>query len=315
MRYILKKLYGWKLPSVALMGFVFALMTVFSNSPAPANEPAVTPPTSAYESAVAGIGVIEPQSEIINIGTELSGIIRKVHVKIGSQVKAGDLLFTLDERDIDAQIKTFEANLASATVQAKDARAQFDIVKSIKDKRAISKDDYNRRQFAAELADTKVKEIEAQLTQLRTTKDRLNVTAPMDGEILSLNVRAGEFATAGVTTEPLIRMGDTSRLHVRVEIDEENAGRITQTAPAKAIKRGSKIKNDLTFVRYEPFVRPKQNLSSTGQRVDTRVLQIIYALPASVNKNYFIGEQVDVFVEDVKGEKEVKDVVKKEAKE
>lgn len=293
---IFEKTKGWKLPLIALVGLVFAVITVFGRPAEPKTEPLVLPPTSSYQSAIAGIGVVEPQSEVIAIGSDLQGLVRTVHVKVGDKVEAGAPLFTLDEREIDAQIKTLEASLASVKIQAQDAAAQYALVKGIEDKRAVAKDDVNRRKFATELAKARILEVEAQLLQAKTTKERLTITAPTAGEILTVNVRPGEMV-GQMGAEPLMRMGDTSILHVRVEIDEENTGKINPESKAKGIKRGdTKVEIPLTFVRYEPFVRPKQNLAAAGQRVDTRVLQVIYAIGETSNPP-FVGEQMDVFIE------------------
>jgi HlyD family secretion protein len=111
-------------------------------------------------------------------------------------------------------------------------------------------------------------------------------------------VRPGEYAPAGVLAAPLVRMGDVSRLHVRVEVDEENAARIRPDSKAEGLFRGdTATRIPLTFVRFEPYVRAKQNLAVAGQRVDTRVLQIIYALPEAASDR-FVGQQMDVFVDE-----------------
>ncbi len=293
---IFEKTKGLKLPIIALVGLIFAVITVFGRPAEPKTEPLVLPPTSSYASAVAGIGVVEPQSEVISLGSDLQGLVRNVHVKVGDKVEIGAPLFTLDERDIDAQIKTLEAALASAKIQAADAESQFKLIQSVKDKRAVARDDVNRRKFAADLAKAKIAEVEAQLFQAQTTKERLTVTAPIAGEILSVNIRPGEMV-GQMTSEPLMRMGDTSVLHVRVEIDEENTGKINPNSKAKGIKRGdTKTEIPLSFVRYEPFVRPKQNLAAAGQRVDTRVLQVIYKINET-KSSAFVGEQMDVFID------------------
>lgn len=143
----------------------------------------------------------------------------------------------------------------------------------------------------------KRKEADAQLIQAKITKDRLSIKAPISGQILSVNVRPGEFAQAGVLSEPLMRIGKTDVLHVRVEIDEEKASYISQNASAKGFARGITDQAiPLTFVRFEPFVRAKQNLAVAGQRVDTRVLQVIYAVDKSIGA-LFVGQQLDVFID------------------
>ncbi|MGE4349405.1 MAG: efflux RND transporter periplasmic adaptor subunit [Candidatus Berkiella sp.] len=288
---------GWKLPLFSLFALLFALITVIAREPAPKKEPITMPPVGQFASNLSGIGVVEPASEIISIGTEIGGVVRQVHVKVGDTVKKGALLFSLDQRDIDAQINILESALEVAKVQAEDAKAQFAIVKDITDTRAVAKDDYNHRKYSAELATARISETQARLKQARITKERLNTKAPIDGQILSINVRPGEFANAGPLNEPLIRMGDTQTLHVRVEIDEENAMWVKKSAPAKGLLRGDpKNAIPLKFVRFEPYIRPKQNLAVSGQRVDTRVLQIIYEI-ALKQSHGFVGEQMDVYIE------------------
>lgn len=295
---ILSRIHGWKLPLIGAVGLVFALVSVLGRPASQAHAPLVTPPTTSFSTQVAGIGVVEPMSEVINLGVELPGVVRQVQVAVGDDVKRGAPLFTLDQREVDAQIATLEASLASSRVQAADAAAQYALIASVKDKRAVARDEVNRRQFAKQLAQARVKEIEAQLQQAKTTKQRLSVKAPIDGRVLELNVRPGEYAPAGVLAAPLVRMGDVSRLHVRVEVDEENAARIRPDSKAEGLFRGdTATRIPLTFVRFEPYVRAKQNLAVAGQRVDTRVLQIIYALPEAVSDR-FVGQQMDVFVDE-----------------
>ena len=293
---LLSKTRGWKLPLLALVAIGFAILFVGNKPRSPVKD--ITPPPQAENAqSVAGIGVVEPKSELISIGVELPGVVRKVFVKVGDEVKSGQPLFTLDQREVNAQITTLEAQLASAKIQAQDAAAQFSLVNGVKDKRAIARDDFNHRKFASQLATSRIAEIEAQLGQARTTKDRLTVKAPLAGQVLEVEVRPGEYANAGVLATPLIRLGDVSTLHVRTEIDEQYVRKITENMNAKGFARGdTKDAVPLTFVRFEPYVRPKQNLAVAGQRVDTRVLQVIYALP-QYHAGVYVGQQMDVFVD------------------
>jgi len=288
---------GWKLPVVAAVALGLAVTSVVSRKSAPHRAPAVVPPTSIFSQSIAGIGVVEPTSELIAVGSEIPGVVRSVRVKVGARVAQGTPLFSLDDRNINAQMRTLDAALKSADLQAKQAEAQFNTVRALKDGRAVSKDEYTRREYAARVAMAKVDEIRAQLAQAHTTRDRLTVRAPMAGEILAVNIRPGEYAANAGGAEPLIRMGDTRQLRVRVEIDEQNASRVKKEARAFGSPRGNtELRIPLDFVRFEPFVKPKVNLGTGGQRVDTRVMQIIYELaPSSVN--VFVGQQMDVYIE------------------
>jgi multidrug resistance efflux pump len=137
----------------------------------------------------------------------------------------------------------------------------------------------------------------AQVEQARTELDRLVVTAQLDGDVLQVNVRPGEY----VGTPPgqaLIVLGDVRRLHVRVDIAEHEIPRFWPGAPAQAALRGeSDHRFPLQFIRVEPYVVPKRSLTGEGtERVDIRVLQVIYALDR-VDESIFVGQQLDVFIE------------------
>ena len=124
------------------------------------------------------------------------------------------------------------------------------------------------------------------------------VRAPVDGEVLQVKIHTGEFAPAGVTATPLILLGQLQPLNIRVDVDEHEAWRVETQAKAIASVRGnSDLKTPLTFVRFEPFVLPKKSLTGDStERVDTRVLQVIYRVENEKLK-LFVGQQMDVFIE------------------
>lgn len=138
--------------------------------------------------------------------------------------------------------------------------------------------------------------IEARIQQIETEIERSLVRAPRAGVVLQVNLRPGEYVGASAGKD-LIVLGDMERPHVRIDIDEHEIPRFQQGTPAKAFVRGDLQHSlDLEFVRVEPFVIPKQSLTGQNtERVDTRVLQVIYAI-RNVERPVFVGQQVDVFV-------------------
>ncbi len=142
-----------------------------------------------------------------------------------------------------------------------------------------------------------VEQAKAQLQQIRTDLDRLVVRALVAGEVLQVNVRPGEY----VGTPPgqaLIVLGNVGTLHVRVDIDEHDIPRFRTGASAQAMLRGHpQHKFPLTFVRVEPYVIPKRSLTGdNSERVDTRVLQVVYAID-STDRPVYVGQQMDVFIQ------------------
>jgi multidrug resistance efflux pump len=128
----------------------------------------------------------------------------------------------------------------------------------------------------------------------------LQVRAPTTATVLQVNTRVGQFATAGPgpgSQDPLIVMGQTNPLHVRIDIDENEIERVEAGAAATVSPRGNAGRRvQATFVRAEPLVRPKRSLTNSAQeRVDVRVLQLVYALPADAG-SFFVGQQVDAYI-------------------
>lgn len=137
----------------------------------------------------------------------------------------------------------------------------------------------------------------AQIDQAKARLDRLTVRALFDGQVLQVNVRPGEFVGAPAS-RALILLGAVDRLHARVGIDEHDIPRFKPGAPAVAMLRGLPDKQfQLEFVRVEPFVVPKKSLTGDNtERVDTRVLQAIYAIEAH-DQPLYVGQQLDVFIQ------------------
>jgi len=125
------------------------------------------------------------------------------------------------------------------------------------------------------------------------------VVAPTDSTVLQVKIRVGEFAPTAVLATPLMILGVTNPLHIRVDIDESEIPRFHPNAKAYASVRGRPdVRVAIQFVRSEPYVIPKKALNGgVSERVDTRVLQIIYSvLPTNIDA--ITGQQVDVYIEE-----------------
>jgi HlyD family secretion protein len=301
------------LPILAIAGLFFAGYTVVSsNQPMPIAKAVAEPASSPFKEFIAGAGIIESKSQNIAIGTPLARIVSRVAVKVDDTIKIGTPLFYLDERDTRAELVIKEADLAKALASVNEAKASLidtqtleNIAESVTDKRAISKEELVRRHNAVAIAQAKldsakavVQQAQASIADSRTTLERLIIRSPIDGEVLQVNVRVGEFAQAGVLTTPLMLVGNIDQLHVRVDIDENDAWRFDKNNKAVAYLRGNRaFKVELELAYLEPFVIPKKSLTGDStERVDTRVLQALYSFDRKQLPLY-IGQQMDVFIE------------------
>lgn len=130
------------------------------------------------------------------------------------------------------------------------------------------------------VAGAKLAVARAAVEQTGLLLERLTIRAPISGTILQVNVRAGKAIAAGAAKPPLV-LGDISRVQVRADVDEQLAPRVREKAAAVGYLKGdSKEAIPLEFVRIEPYSVPKVSLTGgSTERVDTRVLQVIYRLP------------------------------------
>lgn len=305
------------LPVLALIGLAIAAWLILVGLPDRSTaEPAEQPPKAvgdlAGKARVAGAGVVEPSSEIIDIGSALSGLVTEVRVRPGDRVARGDVLFMVDARAARAQlaeanagIAEAQASIAEAVAAQKTAREQLALYRNLADPAAVSRSEVIAAEGEEAAATSRLRIARARLTSSsaaaaasRTEIERLVVRAPISGEILAVNIRAGEFVATqgGGNSDPFIQMGETQPLYVRVDIDENEIGRVALGQPAVISPRGAaELHVKANFVRAEPQVVPKRSLTnSAAERVDVRVLQLIYALPPS--EAFRVGQQIDAFI-------------------
>jgi len=287
------------LPLIAAGGLAFAISSVVRGSqPVPAAPPVAEPAKAPFASYVAGAGIIEASTENIAVGAPVPGIVTVVRVKVGDAVAAGDVLFEIDDRDLRAQRLPAVARVAEAQANLERSRMLLRLAESVPDKRALSAEDLSTRRSVVAIGEAGLASAKAMVEQIDIELDRRQVRALVPGRILQVKTRPGEFAAAGVMATPLMLLGNHTKLHVRVDVDENDAWRFEPGAAAVAFVRGNpKLETPLHFERTEPYVVPKVSLTGqSSERVDTRVLQVIYSFDEGTLPVY-VGQQMDVFIQ------------------
>jgi multidrug resistance efflux pump len=278
-------------------------------------------------------------------------VVNKIYTSLGQRVKAGDPLFSLDDRKERAafalretvlkeaqaklerllqlprreELPVARARVKEAEAHLEDLRMQLRNAESVTVGRAISLEELNRRRYALQAGDARLAQArytlellesgawkpdialvkaeiaraEAEVNAAAVEIDRLTVRAPIDGNILQINIRSGEYAQGGILPQPLILMGELEKLHVRVDIDENDAWRFHPDSSAYAFVRGNpELKTALKFEYLEPYVVPKRSLTGdSNERVDTRVMQVLYSFNR-VDLPVYTGQLMDVYIED-----------------
>ena len=286
------------IPSLALAGLALAVSLVIrSPDPIPVVASAGRSARAPYASYLACAGLIEASTENIAIGTPVSGIVTAVFVKWGDRVNAADPLFKIDDRDLQAQLLPLLARVTESKASLAKARHLLDVAAKLGESSVISRQDIISLRLDAEIAEAALASAQAFVEQVRIEIGRRTILAPMSGRVLQIKIHQGEFAQSDSLSTPML-LGDDTRMHVRAELDENLAWRFEATAPATAFVRGNpELSTALQFERIEPYVVPKKSLTGSGiERVDTRVLQVIYSFERKTLPVY-VGQQVDVFIQ------------------
>jgi HlyD family secretion protein len=231
----------------------------------------------------------------------------------------------------EAKVKAAEANVEEATAALADVKNQLKMWEGVTNRAAVSQEEVDRRKFAVKVdearltsaqqtlesakadvqllkagawgpdiavAEADVASARALLRETEADLERHTIKAPVEGEILQVKIHPGEYAQPGPLATPLMLLGNTRRLVVRVDVDENDAWRVARGARAQAMVRGNpELTTALAFERFEPYVVPKKSLTGDAtERVDTRVLQVLYSFEKG-NLPVYVGQQMDVFIE------------------
>jgi len=286
------------LPALAVLGVCLGIIAALQSARKLVPTPMVSDaPTSPYKSFVAGAGLVEANTENIAIGTQIAGIVSQIYVQMGSEVKRGDPLFTIDDRATRALLTAQVASVKVAEAQLAEANYSNALSQGLVKGLVVSKEEANLARYVVDIDSAQVVQAQALANQTATDLERLTVRAPMNGEVMQLKIHLGEYAPTGVLVQPLLLFGNLTPLNVRTDVDENEAWKVMKNEPAVGFLRANKkVSAPLTFVRFEPYVIPKVSLTGeTTERVDTRVLQVIYSLPIGENR-IRAGQQMDVYI-------------------
>jgi multidrug efflux system membrane fusion protein len=165
----------------------------FERPPAPVTvSAAVAEDVPVYIDAVGKIVA----REVVSIQPQVSGRIVKVHFVDGADVKSGEILFTLDARPFQAQLNQAEANLAQAQATLNLAKINFARVESISDPRAVSRQDYDAKKNAVEVAEAQLSQGRAGVDTARLNLEYCTIRSPITGRAGQRLADAGNIVNA-----------------------------------------------------------------------------------------------------------------------
>ncbi|SSY71109.1 efflux RND transporter periplasmic adaptor subunit [Alysiella crassa] len=179
-------------------------------------------------------------SQLVDVGAQASGQIRKMYVKIGDVVKQGDLIAQIDNRNQtneletnQARLETYRAQLASAEIALRAAERKRARYQALQAEDAISKEELENAEDGFASAQAKIKEIQSAIKQtqiaINTSETDLGYTrivAPIDGTVVSLVVEEGQTINANQTTPTVVQIANLSNMLNKMQIAEGDATKV-----------------------------------------------------------------------------------------
>jgi len=193
------------------------------------------------EDLVSATGALQPR-DYVDVGAQVSGQLKKIHVEVGSEVKEGDLLAEIDAEQSTARVEASRAQLRSQ--QAQLVQSQVALAQAERDlqrqKNLMAEDASTTEQL--ETAETALRTVRAQIDSLKAQMDQLRAStrvdesnlrftriyAPMSGTVVSITARQGQT-----------RVADLSTLTVQTQVSEADVSKLRKDMPAYFTTLGS----------------------------------------------------------------------------
>ena len=206
---------------------------------------------------VSASGTLNPV-KIVNVGAQVSGIVKKINVDFNSRVKAGEILLTLDPTLFKAQVGQSRANLHAAEANQLLARANEERAQEMFRQHYVSRADLDQVIAGRKAADAQVELAKAQLEQSETNLAYTVIHSPIDGVIINRVVDVGQTVAASFQTPTLFQIGqDLKKMQIDATVDEADIGAIKTGEEASFTVDaypGSRFAGIVTQVRLNPTV-------------------------------------------------------------
>ncbi|MBZ0096614.1 MAG: efflux RND transporter periplasmic adaptor subunit [Sulfuricella sp.] len=171
---------------------------------------------------------------LVNVGTQVSGTLKRLNADFNSRVKEGQILAELDPALFEAQLRQDQANVANAEANLVLMRAKEERARSLKQKGFISQDavDQARQQLDSALAQIKL--AQAQLTRSRTNLNYSVIRSPISGVVVARNIDVGQTVAASFQTPTLFQIaGDLKQMQIETSVAEADIGNLTIGLPVR----------------------------------------------------------------------------------
>lgn len=248
----------WRLTrwySILIFIFILASIWLFFFKKNPTAEQYITTAVARgdIENLVTATGILQPVN-YVDVGAQVSGQLKKLHVAIGQEVKAGDLLAEIDATVYKAKVDGIRAQLLNQKAQLQDKQAQLTLAKirvnrqqNLQKDEATTQDSVQAAEASYQSANAQVNVVQAQIQQtefsLRVEEANLayaRIYAPMNGTVVSITSRQGQTLNTNQQSPTIMRISDLSIMTVQAQVSEADVGKLRVDMPVYFTTLGGK---------------------------------------------------------------------------
>lgn len=244
---------------------------------------------------ITATGSVKPINQV-EVGTQVSGIIKKLYVDFNSIVKKGQLLAEIDKEMLDNELKAMQSNLDAAKIEFNYQQLNYNRQKELHTKQLISDSEFEQAKYTFDKSKTNYEMSQSNLTKIKTNLAYATIYSPIDGVVLKRAVEEGQTVAASFNTPTLFTIAqDLSKMQIVASVDEADIGEV---------KEGQRVDFSVDAYPDEVFVGSVQqvrlNATTTSNVVTYEViidapnenLKLKPGLTASVN--IYTNEKNDV---------------------
>ena len=174
--------------------------------------------------SVTATGTVEPVT-LVEVGTQVSGIIDKLYVDYNDRVKAGQLIAEMDKVTLEAELKQAEAQLSSSKTEYEYRKKEYLRTEKLYEKELVSDSEYDEALYLYETAKNAYEQNQASIVGVRRNLGYATITSPIDGVVISRAVEEGQTVAAGFETPTLFTIAnDLTDMQVVADVDEADIG-------------------------------------------------------------------------------------------
>ncbi len=217
-------------------------------------------------------------SQRVELGTLVSGIVARVHVRPGEAVGEGDPLLSLDAREFRSRVAKFQAAHRHAQALLAEAQREDERAMELYDRTVLSDFERNQALIALEAARAQAEAARAELAQARLALERSVIRAPFGGVVLAVDAAPGQSVVSELQSAPLITLADDRHYRLNANVDAEQAARLSVGTALRATLRGRALDATVSHIGYEPVVQsaagPRYALVAEIRRIDQTPLRV-----------------------------------------